>query len=78
MVVNVIIRHCVTVVTPKEAGTGGFGLTIIDLAGYFYANDGLVASTRPERLQRVFDVLSSLFDPVVIRKNMPKTVGMLC
>ena len=45
MVVDVIIRHCVTVVTPKEAGTGGFGLTIIDLAGYFYANDGLVAST---------------------------------
>ena len=45
MVVNAVIRHWVTVVRPTEAGTGGLGLTIIDLAAYFYANDGLVKST---------------------------------
>ena len=48
--------------TPTEKGTGGLGLTIINLAPYFYVDDGLVASIKPERLQRAFDVLTGLFD----------------
>ena len=32
VVVDSAIYHWVTVVTPTEAGTGGLGLTIIDLA----------------------------------------------
>ena len=39
------IRHWVAVVTPTEAGRGGIGLTIIDLAACLYDDDGLVAST---------------------------------
>ena len=31
VVVDAVIRHWVMVVTPTEAGTGGLGLTIIDL-----------------------------------------------
>ena len=50
MVVGAIIRHWVTVVTPSEEGIGGLGLTIIDLSKYLYADDGIVASTQPERL----------------------------
>ena len=50
VVVDAVIRHWVTVVTPTEAVTGGLCLTIIDLATYFYADDGLVAPTQPERL----------------------------
>ena len=46
MVVDAVIRHWVTVVTSTEVGTGGLGLTIVDLAAYFYANDGLVVSTQ--------------------------------
>ena len=69
VVLDTVIRHWVTVVTPTEAGTGVIGLTIIDLAAYFYANDGLVASTQPERLQRAFDVLTSLFNQVGLRKT---------
>ena len=65
-------------VTPTEAGTGGLGLTIINLTAYFYADDGLVASTQPERLHREFDVLTGLFDRVGLRNNMAKTAGMVC
>ena len=46
MVVNAVFGHWVTVVTPTETGTGGLGLTTIDLAAYFYANNGLVALTQ--------------------------------
>ena len=60
-------------VTPTEAGTGGLGLTIVYLTSYFYANDGLVASTQPERIHRAFDLLAGL---AVLQKNMTKTVGM--
>ena len=44
------ICHWVTVVTPTEAGTGGLGLTTIDLAAYLCAGNGLVASTQLGRL----------------------------
>ena len=77
LVVDAVIRHWVTVVTPNEAGTGGLSLTIIDLVDYFYANDGLVPSTQPERLQRAFDVLTGLFDQVELQTNTVKTVGMV-
>ena len=40
-ILNVVIQHWVTVVMPNEAGTGGLGLTIIDLAAYFYDDDGI-------------------------------------
>ena len=73
-----IIRHWVTVMTPAEAGTGGLGLTIIDLAAYLYDDDGLVVSTQPERLHRALDVLAGLFDHVSLRKNMANMVVMVC
>ena len=78
MVGDAVIRHWVTVVTPTEAVTGGLGLTIIDLAAYFYANEGLVASTQPEMPQRAFGILTSLFDRFGLHINMEKTVGMVC
>ena len=67
-----------TVVSPTEEDTEVLGLSIHDLEPYFYANNGLVASTQPERLQRVFDVLTSLFDRVGLRMNMQKMVSMSC
>ena len=78
VVVGAIIFHWVTVVMPTEAGTGGLGMTIIDLVAYFYANNGLVASTQMERLNRAFDVLAGLFGQVDIQMNTEKTVGMVC
>ena len=78
MVVDAVICHWVTVVTPTEAGTGGLGLTIINMAAYFYAKKSLVASNQPERLQRLFDVLTRLFNQVGLWINTAKTVGMVC
>ena len=47
-----------------------------ELSEYFYADYGPVASTQLERLQRVFEVLTGLFDQVGIRTNTRKTVIM--
>ena len=44
--VDAITHHWVTVATPTEAGMGGLGLKIIDLAAYFYAENGIVALTK--------------------------------
>ena len=64
VVVDVVICHWVTVVAPTKAGMVGFGLSIQDLGAYFYVANVVVALTQPERLQRAFDVLTSLFDRV--------------
>ena len=78
VVVDAVILHWVTVVPPSEAVTGGLGLTIIDLAEYFYAHDGLMAFTQTDRIHRAFDVLAGLFDRVDLLTNTAKTVGMVC
>ena len=77
MVVDAVISYWVPILTPTEADIGGLSLTIIDLAAYLYADDVLVASTQPERLQRAFDVLTGLFNRVSLQTNMLKTVGMV-
>ena len=43
----------------------------------FYAGDGLVDYIDPGWLQLAFDMLTGLFDRVGLRKNFPKTVGMV-
>ena len=53
-------------------------MTIIDLADYFYAYNGLVTLNQLEKLQRAFDVLIGLFDRVGLQTNTTKTVGMVC
>ena len=78
MVVDAVISHWVTVVAPTEEGIQGLGLSIRYLVTYFYADDGLVALTQPERLHREFDVLTGLFDQVGLRMNTRKTVIIAC
>ena len=51
-------------------------MSIQDPMVHFYADDGTVASTQPERLQRVVDVLADLFDRIILCKNICKTVSM--
>ena len=45
---------------------------------FFYADDGLVASTRPERMQRAFNFLADLFDQVILHINVRKNMSMAC
>ena len=47
-------------------------------AEFFYADDGMVASTNPGWLQTAFDTLTGLFDRVGLKTNVQKTVGMVC
>ena len=44
----------------------------------FYAEDGIVASLDPRCLQGYFSTLVGLFDRVVLRTNVRKTVLMVC
>ena len=78
VVIDAVIFHWVTLVTPSEADTGGLGMIILDLVSYFYAYNVLVASTQLERLQSAFDILAGLFDRVGLRTKTVKTVGMVC
>ena len=65
-------------VTPTDAGIGGLGLVIIDLAAYFYSDNGLVALTQPESLKRMFDILIGLLGQVGLWTNTGETVAMVC
>ena len=66
MEVYAVIGYWMMVVTPTEAGAKGLGALVQDLAAYFYTDNGLVALPRPERSQRLFDVLIDLFRKVKI------------
>ena len=53
VVVDTIIRHWVIVVAATEAGAGGLGFLIQELATNFNSDNGIVASTQPERPQNL-------------------------
>ena len=71
-----VIRKWVMVAVPTEAGTEVLRETIQELAALFYADYGLVASPRLERLQRAFNVLTYLFNWVGISTNVQRMVSM--
>ena len=58
VLVDTVIGHWVTVVALTEAGAEGLGVSIHYLAAYFYTDDRLFVSTRSERLQREFGILT--------------------
>ena len=76
VVLDVVIRNWVTVVALAEAGVEEIGESIKDLAVLLYADDGMVASPRTERLQGEFNVLADLFNRVVICTKVWKTLIM--
>ena len=47
-------------------------------AEFFYADDGLVASTDPGWIQSVFDTLTGLFEQVGLQINVKKNVRIVC
>ena len=44
----------------------------------FYADNRMVASTKPVWLQTTFDMLTGIFEQVMLNTNVQKTVGMVC
>ena len=75
---DAVICHWVKAVAAIETCTEGLGLSIWYLALYFYADNGLITSTQPERLQWVLNILSGLLDRVGIRTNKQNMVSMAC
>ena len=61
-----------------EIGTEVLGALMQDIVEYFYADGGLVVSTQTEKLQRLFDVLTDLFDQVGLQMIVQKTVSISC
>ena len=58
--------------------TVGVGEEIRQFLATFYADDGLVQSRDPVRLQALLDTLVSLFERVGLRTNVSKTKTMVC
>ena len=78
MVVGVVVRHWVTGVIADAEARGGLGQEGRYQAALFYADDGMVALPDPRWLQGAFNTLVGLFDRMGLRKNVRKTVGMVC
>lgn len=79
IVVDVIVRYWLSVESPfPETSRDGIGHKILDHQVLFYADDGLLASTNPNWLQKSFDSLVLLFARMGLKTNVKKTVSMTC
>ena len=76
LVMDAVIHHWVTVVAPTVDGLEVWDLSLGELVSYFYANNGLVVSTQPERRHRAVYALTGIFVWVILRTNMMKTLSM--
>ena len=72
MVVDAVICHWVTLMEREEVGPDGFCWAVQWLATLFYANNGLLASPRPNWLQEALDIFSFFFDRVGLQTNAKK------
>ena len=78
VVVDVVVCHWATMALEEAEKRGERGNEGRHQAALFYAENGMVASSDPRWLQWAFDALVSLFERVGLRKNVGKTVSMVC
>ena len=78
MVEDAVIWHWVTLLSGEEEVPDGFGWSFQLPVACFYADNGIIALPRTDRLQEVLDVLMELFDRVGLQTNVKKMVGMVC
>ena len=78
MVVDAVIRHWLTLSTGEEYRQDGFGRAVQWITVLFYADDGLLDSPRPSHLQADLDVLTDLFEMVLLHTNANKMARMVC
>ena len=74
VVVDVVVWHWVNGVMEEAEARGEMGREGRHQAAIFYADNGMVVSSDPARLQGAFTSLVSLFDRVGLRTNVG-TVG---
>ena len=56
-VMDAVIRHCLTTVAEEATGMEVFNHAVQSMASFLYMYDSLLASTRPEWMQCVFNFL---------------------
>ena len=80
VVMDAFLQHWFYVVaeTELEEGLEVFGRGIQQMAANFYANYGILASTRAARIQQELRVLKEFFKWVVLQTKVGKTVNMAC
>ena len=64
-------------VASEDAGPEGSGRAVQKLASLFYADNGLLVSLWPDRLQESLDTLTGLFHWVRLQTNVEKMVGII-
>ena len=72
MVIDAVLRQWIMAVVEEETGPDSFVCVVRSLEVLFYTNDGLLVSTRAERLQRYFHALIDLFDRVGMWMNIQR------
>ena len=76
--VDAIVREWLRRIVGSGAMTVGVGEEIRQFLAAFYADNGLVQSRDPVRLQASLDTLVALFERVGLRTNVSKTKTMVC
>ena len=77
VVVDAIILHYSRLVANNKAVPNGFVHALTDKSPFFYAEDGLVASTNIMWLQWSFNMMIIIFEQIGLCTNVPKTVVMV-
>ena len=78
VVVDAVVQNWVNRIVEEAEARGETGQEGRHQAALFYAGDGMVVSLDPAWLQGAFTALLGLFDRVVLKKNVGKTVSMVC
>ena len=78
ILVDVVIRHWEMVMAEEEEVPERFGRAVQNLAVLFYADEGILSSQWPSRIQETLDFLMGIFDRVGMRKYIDKMAGMVC
>ena len=77
MLMDAVIWHWVMIFMGEEAGSDGFVWDVQWPAAFLYADNRLLVSPRPDRLQMALGVLTGFFDNVLFCTNINKTVNMV-
>ena len=72
VVVDAVVHHWLTIAVKEAEKRGERGREGRHQAALFYANDGMLASSDPQWLQRAFTQLVGLFDRVGPKTNCGK------
>ena len=78
IMVNAIVRVWLRLVLGEEASTTRIRAAVRLNVALFYADEGCIASTYPEKLQSLLDVLIKLFERADLLTNTSKTKAEVC